>query len=201
MSFFDTTHHATRNLPASETGTPATCSIGAIAAVTVALAVFPIAGSASPAQAADIECAGAGMPLSTPHVQIVFDSTTRTCVISDAGPAPENGLRAFVIPGFSTPTALGQKIENAAILPPDSYTTTWTNAAAADGPYARGFASNDLGTFKTILTGAVNGTTYTMETVFTLASGRSMTIDSARVRPALADHSLLTSSVPESATP
>ncbi len=201
MSFFDTIHKATRDLPGSKGEKPATRSMGAIAAVTVALAVFPIPGSASPALAADVECSGTGVPLATPHAQIVFDSATLTCRISDAGPAPENGLRAFVIPGFSTPTALGQKIENAATLPPDSYSTTWTNAAASDGPHALGFASNELGTFKTILTGAVNGTTYTMETVFTLASGRSMTIDSARVSPTPANHSLVTGSFPARPTP
>ncbi len=123
-------HEAARDEPTVAQEDTATRVIGAIATVALAFAIaaWVLAASLGSALAAEVICSGTGTPLVTPHAQIAFNSTSRTCEVSDAGEAPAYGLRAFLLPGFSTPTALGQKIGRAVAVPPSAYTTTWTRA-------------------------------------------------------------------------
>ena len=165
------------------------------AALALVLAASATLWSAGPLDAAEIVCPANGVPLETPHAQIVFDPATGACSITDAGPAPKYAIRAFLVPGFSTPAALAQKIEAGETSPPDSFVTTWTHAVTSNDAHASGFLSKDLGTFSATLSSELKGTRYTMDVTFTVAPGNSISIDAAHVTFPDDDGALVTGSL------
>lgn len=187
--------NARAGLPAPWGGKREVEPAAARALAAVLLPAAALGWNAGPLSAAEVACVADRPATTARHVQIVFDTVGRRCAISDVGPVPDNAIRVFLVPGFSTPAALGQKIENADALPPDSFVTDWTDAVASDDAHTRGFASRQPGTFTATLVGEMNGGTYTMKVTFTLAGDRTITVDAARVSLGADDQALVTGSL------